>query len=57
MPSDEPPRQPKDLQGLLKFCLEATRDEDAPAVPDNPEQILSSMSDERRQWLQVVGIR
>jgi len=50
--SRETPRQPKDMQGLLKFCLEATRDEDAPPIPDNPEGVLDSMDPEKRQWLQ-----
>jgi len=46
------PRQPKDLQGLLKFCLEATKEEDAPAIPDNPDSILNHMDPQRRQWLE-----
>ncbi len=41
------------FQGLLKFCLEATKDEDAPAIPDNPEDVLQSMDQQRRQWLEV----
>ena len=45
----EPPRQPRDMQGLLKFCMEATKAEDA---PDNPESALSTMDMERRQWLE-----
>lgn len=44
-------RPPKDMQGLLKFCLEATRAEDAPDLGD-PEAVLSSMGEERRTWLQ-----
>jgi len=51
-PPNGDPRQPKDLQGLLKFCLEATKDEDAPAIPDNPEDVLQSMDQQRRQWLE-----
>lgn len=46
------PRQPKDLQGLLKFCLEATRNEDAPAVSENPDACLDAMDPERRKWLE-----
>ncbi|XP_076451101.1 hsp70-binding protein 1-like isoform X2 [Babylonia areolata] len=37
-------RQPKDLQGLLKFCVENTKAEDAPEA--NRE-----MSPERKEWL------
>ena len=40
-------------QGLLKFCLEATRGEDAPPLPGNTDQVLSSMDEERMRWLQV----
>ena len=29
---DRQPRQPKDVRGLLKFCMEATRGEDAPGA-------------------------
>lgn len=46
----EQPRQPKDMQGLLKFCLEATRVEDAPAA--DPEHQLEVMGPERRAWLE-----
>merc|ERR1719158_1791150 len=45
----EQPRQPKDLQGLLKFCMEATRGEDAPA---DPQEQLEAMDPERRAWLE-----
>lgn len=41
------PRQPKDLPGLLKFCMEATATEDAPA-PSSVE----AMDPERRKWLE-----
>jgi len=47
----EQPRRPKDMKGLLKFCLEATRGEDAPDISD-PEAVLTSMGEERRQWLE-----
>lgn len=47
---DDQPRQPKDMPGLLKFCLEATRGEDA--IPRDPDAVLSDMGEERRQWLQ-----
>ena len=43
------PRNPKDLQGLLKFCIEATRSEDA---PNNPDQADAEMDPERRAWLE-----
>merc|ERR1712047_13897 len=46
--SGEQPRQPKDLQGLLKFCMEATANEDAPAVPSDP----AAREPERRAWLE-----
>merc|ERR1712007_134124 len=39
------PRQPHDLEGLLKFCMQATQSEDAP-TRDN------QMDPERLQWLQ-----
>ena len=38
------------VQGLLKFCLEATRGEDA---VERPDDVLSSMDEERKAWLQV----
>jgi len=41
---------PKDMPGLLKFCLEATRGEDAPSL--NHEETLNNMEPERRQWLE-----
>jgi len=44
------PRQPKDLPGLLKFCIEATKDEDAPAK--DPSKVLDEMDPERRKWLE-----
>ena len=45
------PRQPKDMKGLLKFCFEATKDEDAPDISD-PEKILNDMDPERKKWLE-----
>lgn len=45
---DQPPRNPRDLQGLLKFCLETTKGEDAPDVSGSA---LESMDPERREWL------
>ena len=42
------PRNPRDLQGLLKFCLEATKAEDAPGNRSGVEQ----MDPERREWLE-----
>ncbi|KAH1011619.1 hypothetical protein HUJ04_000948 [Dendroctonus ponderosae] len=46
-PNGVQPRQPTNLQGLLKFCMEATRSEDAP----NDTQLLP-MDEERRKWLE-----
>ena len=43
------PRQPKDLPGLLKFCVEATKAEDAPG---DTESTIANMDPERRQWLE-----
>lgn len=45
------PRQPKDMKGLLKFCLEATRGEDAPDISD-PEAVLRSMEPDKKKWLE-----
>ena len=45
----QPPRQPRDFEGLLKFCMEATKAEDA---PEDPESALRGMDTERRQWLE-----
>jgi len=39
------------MQGLLKFCLEATKGEDAPDISD-PEATLAAMGEERRRWLE-----
>ena len=39
------PRQPHDLEGLLKFCMEVTKGEDAPNA-------AQEMDPERRQWLE-----
>ncbi len=44
------PRQPHDLQGLIKFCIEATRGEDA--INSDPDAALANMDPERRQWLE-----
>uniref|UniRef100_A0A182NU06 Nucleotide exchange factor Fes1 domain-containing protein n=1 Tax=Anopheles dirus TaxID=7168 RepID=A0A182NU06_9DIPT len=41
------PRQPRNLQGLLKFAMEATKDEDAP----HPAQ-LEALDEERRRFLE-----
>ncbi|GFO34023.1 hsp70-binding protein 1-like [Plakobranchus ocellatus] len=41
------PRQPKDVKALLKFCIEATRGEDAPQ-----DSTFESMSEERKKWLE-----
>ncbi|CAH0595271.1 unnamed protein product [Chrysodeixis includens] len=43
----EQPRQPRSLQGLLRFAMEATKAEDAPG---NTE--LGPMDDERRKFLE-----
>jgi len=48
--SGDQPRQPKDMPGLLKFCLEATRGEDAPTF--SHEEALRNMDPERKQWLE-----
>merc|ERR1711963_911890 len=48
----EQPRQPRDLQGLLKFCMEATASEDAPAVVGDPAARLAAMDPERKAWLE-----
>jgi len=45
------PRPPKDMKGLLKFCLESTKAEDAPPI-DDPNRVLTEMSDERKKWLE-----
>jgi hsp70-interacting protein len=37
------------MPGLLKFCLEATRSEDAVGDPD---RVLDTMDDERKKWLE-----
>jgi len=47
----EQPRRPKDMKGLLKFCLEATKGEDAPEISD-PESSLAAMGEERKKWLE-----
>jgi len=41
------PRQPHDLEGLLKFCMQATQSEDAPNNPDH-----APIDPERLEWLQ-----
>ncbi|CAH0713466.1 unnamed protein product, partial [Brenthis ino] len=43
----EQPRQPRNLQGLLRFAMEATKSEDAPGTSD-----LSPMDEERRKFLE-----
>ena len=49
--SGDQPRQPKDMKGLLKFCFEATKGEDAPDISD-PEKILNEMGPEKKKWLE-----
>ncbi|KAL8611757.1 hypothetical protein ACOMHN_009439 [Nucella lapillus] len=44
MADNRPVRQPKDLKGLLKFCVENTKDED-------PTTASREMSPERKAWL------
>nr|CAG4650517.1 EOG090X0EEI [Sida crystallina] len=48
----EPPRQPHDLQGLLRFAIQggATGDQEAGAASD--ESRFSGMTEERRRWLE-----
>ena len=46
------PRQPKDMKGLLRFCVEATKNEDAPDLSD-PEKILNDMDPEKRKTLKT----
>ncbi|XP_058059148.1 hsp70-binding protein 1-like [Anopheles bellator] len=43
------PRHPRSLQGLLKFAMEATKDEDAPR-----EHSMEQMDEERRQFLELA---
>ena len=38
------------MPGLLKFCLEATRDEDAPVSDQN--KVIAEMDPERKKWLE-----
>jgi len=45
-PPPEQPRRPHDLEGLLKFCMELTKSEDAPETTAQP------MDPERRRWLE-----
>lgn len=40
----EPPRQPRDMQGLLRFAIEGTSSEDRTTTTE--------MSEERRRWLE-----
>ena len=40
----EPPRQPRDMQGLLRFAIEGTASEDRTTT--------TSMTEERRRWLE-----
>jgi len=44
---NDQPRRPHDLEGLLKFCMEVTKGEDAP-----PEAQQQPMDPERRKWLE-----
>merc|ERR1712226_713018 len=46
MAGQPPPRQPHDLEGLLKFCMQVTANEDAPSGA------VEEMDPERRQWLE-----
>ena len=39
------------MKGLLKFCFEATKGEDAPDISD-PEKVLNDMEPQRRRWLE-----
>ena len=41
----EPPRQPRDMQALLRFAIQATASED-------PTTTTAPMSEERRLWLE-----
>ena len=43
----DPPRQPHDLQGLLKLAIQSKGDNDSSSPPD-----LSVLSEERRKWLE-----
>jgi hsp70-interacting protein len=46
---EEPPRPPRDIQGLLRYCIE-----NAPQMASNSESLESNfngMSVERREWL------
>merc|ERR1712088_297000 len=43
------PRQPHDLEGLLKFCMQATQSEDAPTRENQNDHQIDP---ERLQWLQ-----
>nr|CAG4635093.1 EOG090X0EEI [Alona affinis] len=42
----EPPRQPRDMQALLRFAIEGTAGE------DRTTDTATAMSDERRRWLE-----
>ncbi|XP_059158179.1 hsp70-binding protein 1-like [Physella acuta] len=44
------PAPVKNLKGLLRFCMEATRSEDAPNS-SNPE-IFEAMTEDRKKWLE-----
>jgi len=41
----EPPRQPRDMQALLRFAIQGTASED-------PTTATAPMSEERRLWLE-----
>jgi len=42
------PRQPRNVKGLLRFCMEATKAEDAPS---QTSEMFEPMSEERKIWL------
>ena len=44
------------MKGLLKFCFEATKGEDAPDISD-PEKVLNDMEPQRRRWLEEALAR
>ncbi|KAK0086538.1 hypothetical protein PV326_005509 [Microctonus aethiopoides] len=46
LPIPNQPRQPSDLQGLLRFAMEATKDEDAPHQSN-----VQTLDEERKQFL------
>ncbi|XP_035828020.1 hsp70-binding protein 1 isoform X2 [Aplysia californica] len=46
------PRPAKDLKGLLRFCMEATRREDAQG-----SEIIEPMTEDRKKWLEEAFIQ